>query len=151
MSTARRWKRQDTARRGPPLSCLAMVEGPDWWCWLQKWQDGGARRPPSSSPPWPMRCRGRWSAILACSAARAFSLSLLDQCPVPQGCESPSAHEVLRDDRFTWGPKTPPTFHEKTPREREKERVRERERKEQKWEVGEGKTERNFGRPCGGG
>ena len=43
----------------------------------------------------------RWSAILASSAARAFSLSLLDQRPVPQVCEIPSAHQVLRDDRFT--------------------------------------------------
>ena len=42
----------------------------------------------------------RWSAILACSAARAFSLSLLDQRPVPRMCEIPSSHEVLRDDRF---------------------------------------------------
>ena len=101
------------------MSCLAMVEGPDWWCWPQKWGDGGARRPPSSSPPWPRhaRCPFRrfckvgsrrawirwWSAILACSAARAVSLSLLDQRPVPQVCEIPSAHEVLRDDRFTKG------------------------------------------------
>ena len=36
----------------------------------------------------------RWSAILACSAARAFSLSLLDQRLVPQVCDIPSAHEV---------------------------------------------------------
>ena len=43
----------------------------------------------------------RWSAILACSAARAFSLSLLDQRPFPLVCEIPSVHEVLRDDRFT--------------------------------------------------
>ena len=35
------------------------------------------------------------------SEARAFSWSLLDQRPVPQVCEIPSAHEVLRDDRFT--------------------------------------------------
>ena len=42
----------------------------------------------------------RWNAILACSAARAFSLSLLDQRPLPQVCKIPS-HEMLRDDRFT--------------------------------------------------
>ena len=57
MLTARRWKQQDAARRGPTLSWLAMVEGPDWWCWPQKWVDGGARRPPSSSPPWPKHAR----------------------------------------------------------------------------------------------
>ena len=43
----------------------------------------------------------RWSAILACSAARSFALSLLDRCPSPgTGDDAPSAHEVLRDDRF---------------------------------------------------
>ena len=43
----------------------------------------------------------RWSAILACTAARSFSLSLLDCRPV--GCTGdvvPSVHEVLREARF---------------------------------------------------
>ena len=44
-------------RRGPTLSWLVMVEGPDWCCWPQKWVDGGARRLPSSSPPWPRHAR----------------------------------------------------------------------------------------------
>ena len=46
----------------------------------------------------------RWSAVLACSAARAFSLSLLDRHPVHgTGADIPSVHEVLRDAHFSWG------------------------------------------------
>ena len=44
----------------------------------------------------------RWSAILACTAARAFSLSLLDSRPVGgSGDVVPSVHEVLREARFS--------------------------------------------------
>ena len=44
----------------------------------------------------------RWSAILACTAARAFSLSLLDSPPVGgSGDVVPSVHEVLREARFS--------------------------------------------------
>ena len=42
----------------------------------------------------------RWSAILACCTARAFTISLLDRCPVPAGGDAPSVEEVLRDARF---------------------------------------------------
>ena len=43
----------------------------------------------------------RWSAMLACSAARAFAVSLLDRRPVPgTGGVIPSVLEVLRDARF---------------------------------------------------
>ena len=43
----------------------------------------------------------RWSNVLACSAARAFALSLLDKHPSPgTGAEVPQVHEVLRDNRF---------------------------------------------------
>ena len=38
----------------------------------------------------------RWSAVLACSAARAFTTSLLDRW------DAPSVHEVVRDARFGW-------------------------------------------------
>ena len=43
----------------------------------------------------------RWSAILACTAARALSVSLLD-CRPAGGSEGaiPSVHEVMRDSRF---------------------------------------------------
>ena len=43
----------------------------------------------------------RWSAILACTAARAFCVSLLD-CGPPGGTEEtiPSVHEVMREARF---------------------------------------------------
>ena len=45
----------------------------------------------------------RWSAMLACSAARAFAVSLLDRRNVPGvGGDHPSVHEVLREDRFWW-------------------------------------------------
>ena len=47
----------------------------------------------------------RWSAVLACAAARAFSLSLLDRRPVHgTGADIPTVREVLRDARFAWGP-----------------------------------------------
>ena len=43
----------------------------------------------------------RWSAMLACSAARAFAVSLLDRRPVPgTGGVIWSVHEVLRGARF---------------------------------------------------
>ena len=43
----------------------------------------------------------RWGAVLASSAARAFTASLLDQRPVAGWCgDAPSVHEVVRDDRF---------------------------------------------------
>ena len=43
----------------------------------------------------------RWSAILACTAARAFCVSLLD-CRPPGGTGEtiPSVHEVMREARF---------------------------------------------------
>ena len=44
----------------------------------------------------------RWSAMLVCSAARSFSITLLDRRPVPgTGAHAPSAQELLRDDRFS--------------------------------------------------
>ena len=43
----------------------------------------------------------RWSAVLACSAARAFTASLLDRRPVAGWSgDAPSVHEVVRDARF---------------------------------------------------
>ena len=46
-------------------------------------------------------CVRRWSAILACTAARALSVSLLD-CRPAGGSEGaiPSVHEFMRDSRF---------------------------------------------------
>ena len=43
----------------------------------------------------------RWSAILACTATRAFALSLLDRRPV-SGSDAivPSVSEVMRESRF---------------------------------------------------
>ena len=42
----------------------------------------------------------RWSATLACSAARSFAVSVLDRRPVPEtGDAIPSTHEVMRNDR----------------------------------------------------
>ena len=58
------------------------------------------------SVPWVfgLRPRGFAGGVPCSPAARPwFPLFLLDQRPVPQVCEIPSAHEVLRDDRFTWG------------------------------------------------
>ena len=42
----------------------------------------------------------RWSALLACSAIRAFSASLLDRRPVPAPGVIPSVDEVVREARF---------------------------------------------------
>ena len=42
----------------------------------------------------------RWSAMLACNAARAFSMSLLEQRPAVVTGAVPSVQEVLRDDGF---------------------------------------------------
>ena len=42
----------------------------------------------------------RWSALLACSAVRAFTASLLDRRPVPGLGDIPSVHEVVREARF---------------------------------------------------
>ena len=43
----------------------------------------------------------RWSAILACTAARAFTVSLLDRRPVSGTGEAvPSVQELLREARF---------------------------------------------------
>ena len=49
----------------------------------------------------PHGCEGG-SAIFACTAARAFSLTLLDSRPVGgSGDVVPSVHEVLREARFS--------------------------------------------------
>ena len=42
----------------------------------------------------------RWSALLACSAIRAFSASLLDRRPMPAPGVIPSVDEVVREARF---------------------------------------------------
>ena len=42
----------------------------------------------------------KWSALLACSAVRAFSASLLDRRPMPGLGVIPSVHDVVRDARF---------------------------------------------------
>ena len=43
----------------------------------------------------------RWSAVLACSAASAFTASLLDGRPVASWRgDAPLVHEVVRDDSF---------------------------------------------------
>ena len=43
----------------------------------------------------------RWSAVLACSAASAFTAFLLDDRPVARwGGDVPLVHEVVRDDSF---------------------------------------------------
>ena len=59
-------------------------------------------------PPWPKhaRCPFLWSCkvglgLRGSAGGVPSSPALLDQRPVPQVCEIPSAHEVLRDDRFT--------------------------------------------------
>ena len=43
---------------------------------------------------------GRWSAVLACTAARAFTMSLLDRRPVSGIGVVPSVQKVLREAHF---------------------------------------------------
>ena len=42
----------------------------------------------------------RWSSILSCAASKSFALSLLDRAPTGVDGQTPSVHEVIRDDRF---------------------------------------------------
>ena len=42
----------------------------------------------------------RWSRILSCAAAKSFALLLLDRAPTGVDGQTPSVHEVIRDDRF---------------------------------------------------
>ena len=43
----------------------------------------------------------RWEAILACSAAQSFAMSLLERRPTcGTGMDPPSVHEVVRESRF---------------------------------------------------
>ena len=43
----------------------------------------------------------RWGNLLACNAAKAFALSLLDRRPpLGAGGDAASVHEVVRDSRF---------------------------------------------------
>ena len=43
----------------------------------------------------------RWSSMLACSAARALAMSLLEERPNPgTGGTAPSEHDVMREARF---------------------------------------------------
>ena len=45
-----------------------------------------------------------WSGILACAAARSLALSLLQIRLTPgTGVDTPSVHELLRDNRFAQG------------------------------------------------
>ena len=42
----------------------------------------------------------RWSALLVCSAVRAFTASFLDRRPVPGLEDIPSVHKVVREAMF---------------------------------------------------
>ena len=98
----------------PTRSCLVTEVEQDLWCWLPRLGDdetaqflNALAEARSQSLPVILQERAkaawlrRWSAMLACSAARAFAVSLLDRRPVPGvGGDPPSVHEVLREDRF---------------------------------------------------
>ena len=95
------WRKLIVGRSAPTLNCPGMGAGLAWWSLLQRLEAGGALRPPTSWSAWRrpkllpplMCCRAvqqayirRWSALLACSAVRAFTASLL--------------HEVVCEARF---------------------------------------------------
>ena len=112
------WRWHDAGRKQPTQSSPVKVTALVLWSSLQKLVGGGTVRRRSSSQLWPehglkkclwsckvgLRSLGakvEWSAILACTAARAFSLSLLDSRPVGgSGDVVPSVHEVLREACF---------------------------------------------------
>ena len=82
--------------KSPIPNCQVMEGGRAWWSSQPKLEADGTKRRPPACQLWPRLkplsrlLQGRveaayihrWSAVLACSAARAFSLSLLDRRPV---------------------------------------------------------------------
>ena len=113
MQTALHLQRPEAGKSVPIRSCPVKGDGPGWWCaevggrWSSETSQflaalAGARArdvPEILQERAKAASNRRWSAILACSAARAFTLSLLDRCPVPAGGDAPSVEEVLRDAR----------------------------------------------------
>ena len=105
--TVLHWKLPGAGRSARTQNLLVKEVGHGWSCWLVKWAADGVKKLPLSpaalakaraeSSPFILQGRvqaaliRRWSAMHACSAARAFAVSLLDR---------PSVHEVLRDARF---------------------------------------------------
>ena len=93
------WMTLVVAISASTLNCLGRGEGHG---------SGGALRLPTSSSVWrgegtgfSLCAAGRSNrALLACSAVRAFSASLLDCRPVPGLGVIPSVNEVVRDARF---------------------------------------------------
>ena len=87
---------QETGRPTTTALCWKRQVGLAWWCWPPRLEVDGAWRRLSSSLRWRMRGLSRsppslkvgWlhhgpaGAMLACSAARAFAVSLLDRRPV---------------------------------------------------------------------
>ena len=111
-ATEQLWLMRDGGRSEPVPNCQGREGGRAWWSSQPKSEAGGTKRRPPSCQLWPrpnwlpLVLQGRvqaayvrrWSAVLPWSAARAFSLSLLDRRPVHwTGAEIPTVHEVLRD------------------------------------------------------
>ena len=101
---------------GKSPNCQVVEGGRAWWSSQPKLEADGTKTRPPSCQFWPRLkplsrlLQGRveaaylrrWSAVLACSVARAISLSLLDRRPVHgTGADIPSVHEVLRDAFFS--------------------------------------------------
>ena len=111
LQTARR-KKETTY----PELVLGAEEEPGWSFWPQRWEAGGPTRPSqllrglakARAEIVPMILQGRakaawlrrWSSLLACSMVRTFSESLVERRPVPCTGNVPSAHEMIREDRF---------------------------------------------------
>ena len=104
------WRWRDAGRKQPTQSSPGKVATLVLWSSLPKLVGGGTARRRSSSQLWPehglLVLQGgaeaawvrRWSAIPACTAARAFSLPLLYSRPVGgSGDVVPSVHEVFRE------------------------------------------------------
>ena len=90
------WRQHGARRKPPTLSLRERVAAPDWWFSPLRWEaDGMLRRAQfltalarAGAQELPLVLRWaeavwvrRWSAILACTAARAFTVSLLDSRP----------------------------------------------------------------------
>ena len=103
--------RKDKERTHPELTgqygrCRLVVFGGRWLAETGQFLAALARARAQSAPRFFRAKAARawmmwWKGILACTAARAFAVSLLEKRPFPGvSAELPSVHEVVREERL---------------------------------------------------